>query len=100
MEGRGPIRGRAILEAVEGKGVRLELRHGALLPLYAGHEIPVHVAEVITAAERQLVGYVAERDGTGQALRCELEDGEDVPKAWTLAVGGLTACQACMERDR
>jgi hypothetical protein len=85
---------------VEANGVRLALRHGSLLPLYAGREIPVHVAQVITRAERLLIGYVAERDGTGLALRCELEDGDDVPEAVTLAVGGLAACQACMERDR
>lgn len=96
-EGRGPIRGRAILAAIESRGVQLIVRHGALLPLYAGRQLPAGVVDVIERAERLLLGYVAERDGTGQPLRCELEHDADPPEAWTLAVGGLAACRGHLE---
>ncbi len=89
-EGRGPIRGRAILERLATRGVTLSVRHGRLLATAPGGKLTSDVADLVAKAEPLLAGYVL-----GAPLACQLGHGrEAAPEAVTILLGGLAACEA------
>jgi hypothetical protein len=87
--GREPIRGRAIVELLERKGIQLAHRDGRLLPPVSPERISPAVAELITACEPLLVGFA-----TGHPLACELEHKGEPPEAVTKLMPDWWACEA------
>lgn len=85
--GRGPIRGRAILELLQSRGIRLSAVNGRLL-VTAPRGHAGGTREILDAAAPLLLGYV-----TGHPLPCELRHDGKPPEAVTLAVGGLAICE-------
>jgi hypothetical protein len=90
VDGRGPIRGRAILDALQRRDVTLSAAPGGRLLASAprGHAAE-DVRRLLDVADRLLLGYV-----TDKPLRCELRHRDTAPEASTVLVGGTVACAA------
>jgi hypothetical protein len=86
VEGRPAVRGRAIIPALEARGVTLHLRSGRLLvTVFASFD--ADGLEVVRIAERLLLGFL------NGSPPCELRHEDKPPEAWTVLLGGILACE-------
>lgn len=89
VEGRGPIRGRAMLDFLEHRrNVALSVVDGRLLASAPKGHADADVCRLLELAGPLLIGYV-----TGKPLPCGLRHDKPV-EADTILLGGIAACQA------
>lgn len=87
--GRGPIRGRALLEWLAARGVHLVVRGDGRLIASATQGGDESVRMLLTLAGRLLVGFAS-----GHPLPCELAHDGREPEAWTMAIPDVAVCEA------
>lgn len=97
VPGRGPVRGRAILDLLEARGITLQVHAGKLLVTAPKGRMTGDLRTVVDKATPLLIGYLG-----GTPFPCEVHPpadkgtpSDDPPEAWTILLGGLAACEAC-----